>query len=75
MVAANNLTQHHKVGRDYLKFYFSHFSEKFSTKIWLANLGKCFRKFIACRQKSLAIGDWASANEYTVGGGRGLSEK
>ena len=64
MVVLSNLKQHHKVGKHYLKFYFSHFLEKFSTKIWLANLGEYFRKWLTRQQKSLAIGDRASANEY-----------
>ena len=49
-----------------MNFYFSHFSEKFSANIWLANPGKYFGKSLARWQKLLAIGDRASANEYTV---------
>ena len=49
-----------------MNFYFSHFSEKFSAKIWLANPGEYFGKSLARPQKSLAIGDRASANEYTA---------
>ena len=42
------------------------FLEKFSTKIQFANPAEYFRKLLALQQKSLVIGDRASANEYTA---------
>ena len=62
IITLSNLKWCDKVGRHLFKtlFYFSHFSEKFSTKIWLINQGEYFWKSLSHQQKSLAIGDRAS---------------